>query len=120
MNGKIVIVVLVHFMLVCAPMFVQSAALNHSNQLLDIDRELFQACLKKSSLRMKSNRTDQGRLHAKLQQDNLLRELLTSEAILHEPIQKAENAEKSPENCHENDRQERRMLEEILTETSSP
>jgi len=120
MSSTLVIVVLVQFMLVCSPMLVLAAAPDHSNQLWDIERELYQVCLKESSLRMKNHRTDRGRLHAKLQQDNLLRELLASEAIHHEPIQKAENAGKSTEDCHENHRQESRMLDEILAETALP
>ena len=84
MNSKIVIVVAVQFMLACAPLVGQAAALDRDKEQdqlwnMDIDRELFQDCLKqRDSLRVKGNRValprDRERIHAKLQQGDLLRE----------------------------------------------
>jgi hypothetical protein len=128
MNSKIVIVVLVQFMLACATLDGQAAALDQDkdpNQLWNINRELFQDCLnQRDSLRVKGNRValprDRERIHAKLQQGDLLRELLTPEVIRHGSIQLAEVAGKSQKNSDENNRQENWLLKEFTAETSIP
>ena len=76
MNSKIVIAVAVQFMLACAPLVGQAAALDRDKDPdlqwnIDMDRELFQDCLKqRDSLRVKGNRMalpqDRIRIHAKL------------------------------------------------------
>jgi hypothetical protein len=83
-------------MLACAPMFSQAAALDRDKDpdqlwILDIDRVLFQDCLKqRDSLRVKGIRMalsrDRVRIHAKFQRDDLLHELLTPEVIRYGPI----------------------------------
>ena len=130
MNSKIVIAVAVQFMLACAPLVGQAAALERDknpDQLwnIDIDRELFQDCLKqRDSLRVKGNRMalpqDRVRINAKLQQGDLLHELLTPEVIRYGSIQMTEVAGKLQKNSHENNRQESWLLKEFTAETSIP
>ena len=118
MNSKLVIVALLQLMLVCTPLVGQAAALGQDedpDQLLDISRELFQECLKQRDLlRVKSHRIvlpqDRVRIHAKLQQGDLLQELLTPEVIRHGSIQKAEDRGKSHIDSHVNNRQESWLL----------
>jgi hypothetical protein len=128
MNSNIAIIALLHIMLVCTPMVGQAAALDQDedpDQLWDISRELFQDCLKqRESLQVKNHRIvlprDQVRIHAKLQQGDLLQELLTPEVIQHGSIQKGGEAGKSQNNSHENSRQENWLLKEFTAETSIP
>lgn len=128
MNSTLVIIALLQFMLVCTPLAGQAAALDQDedpDQLWDISSELFQDCLKqRESLQVKSHRMalsqDRIRVCAKLQQGDLLQELLTSEVISHGSIQKTEVGGKSHINSHENKGQEGWLLKEITAETSIP
>jgi len=128
MNSTLVIIVLLQVMLVCTPLVGQAAALDQDedpDQLWDINRELFQECLKqRDSLRVKSHRIvlprGRVRIHAKLLQGDLLQELLTPEVIRHGSIQKAEDGEKSHIDSHIHNRQERWLLKEFTAETSIP
>lgn len=114
------IVVLLQFILVCAPLAEQATALDHDNDLGNIDRELFQDTLKqRSSLRIKNTR-NRVRVIASLQQDDLLQELLTTEVIGHGSIPKDSETETSQSNSRENSRQENQLLKEFTTEKSNP
>lgn len=115
-----VIVVLLQFILVCAPLAEQASALDHDNDLGNVDRELFQDSLKqRSSLRIKNTR-NRIRVLATLQQGALLQELLAPEVTGHGSIPKSLEAATSQRNSHENSRQENLLLKEFTAETSNP
>lgn len=115
-------------MLVCTPLIGQAATLGQGedpDQLWDISRELFQECLKqRNSLQVKNHRgtlpLDGMRIHAKLQQGDLLQELLTSDIIRHESTWMMDVGEKSQQNSHENSRLENLLLKEFTAEPSIP
>ncbi|NTW99034.1 MAG: hypothetical protein HGB35_03725 [Geobacteraceae bacterium] len=123
-----VIIVLLQFILACSPLAGQAAALDHDkypDQLMSIDRELFQECLKRrDSLRVKNHRVtlprDRVQIHATLQQGNLLKELLSPEVIGHGSIPKDSEAAASQSISRENRRQENVLLKEFTAETSNP
>lgn len=133
MGINIVIVVLLQFILACAPMAGQATALDHDNdpeQLGNINSELFQEFLKQRDLvRVKNHRVvlprERAMINARLQQDDLLQELLTPEvsgpvAFGHGSIPKDSEAATSHSNSRENSRQENLLLKEFTVETSNP
>lgn len=128
-----VIVILLQFVLACAPLAGQAAALDYDNdpdQLGNIDRELFQDCLKqRDSLRVKSPGVllprDRVRLLARLQPDDLLQELLAPEGIGPEVIDNGSTPKDSEaaalqSNSREYIRQENLLLKEFTAETLNP
>lgn len=120
-----VIVVLLQFILACAPLAGQATALDDPEQLVNINKELFQDCLKlRDPLRMKNHRvakpSDRVPVLARLQQDDLLQELLTPEATGHGSIPKDSEAATSQSNSRENIRHENLLLKEFTAETSNP
>lgn len=128
MNSNIIVIALLQFMLVCLPLVGQAAALGQdedSDQLLDISRELFQDCIKqRDSLRVRSHRVelprDRVRIHAKLQQGDLLQELLTPEVIRHGSIQMTKVGGKSQIIGHGNNPQESWLLKEFTAASALP
>ena len=133
MSNTKVIVILLQFILACAPLAGQAAALDQDNdldKLGNIDRELVQDCLKqRDSLRVKSPGVllprDRVRLLARLQPDDLLQELLAPEVIGPEVINngsipKDSEATASQGKSREYIRQENLLLKEFTAETSNP
>lgn len=128
MNSNIVIIVLVQLMMVCTPLTGQAAALDRDTdqeQLWNIDRELFQDCLRqRDSLRMKHHRMvlprARVRMHAMFQQGDLLQELLTPEVLRFGSNQSEVGAVESQKYSVENNRQESLILKEFTAETSNP
>ena len=128
MNSNIVIIALLQIALVCTPLVWQAAALDQyedPDQLWDISRELFQDCLKqRNSLQAKNHRMmpplDLVLNSAKLQQGDLLRELLATEVVSHVLMHESGNAGISQKNRHDNNRYENWFLKELTAEASMP
>lgn len=125
MNSNMVIAALVQLLIVCTPLAGRAAVLVRDtgpDQLRSIDRELYQDCLKRRDLvRGKNHRitVPHSRVwnHPRLQQVDLLRELLDSEGVQHGSTRMAEIAKNERD---ENNRQENLLLEEFTAETTNP
>lgn len=129
MNSTITIAVLLQFILVCLPPNGQAAALNHHDRNPDqswsAGRELSRYCFKhRVPLRAKDSRQmelrDRCRILAKLQQSDLLQDLLLPREISHESEKIPEELRKIQEISHESEEQETGLLEGLLVEKSIP
>jgi hypothetical protein len=128
MNSKLVIVLVVQFMLGCAPLNRQAAALERdqeSVQQCNINQELSQDCLNpRDASRVKDNRLalllHRGRIRSMPLQSDLLQELLTSEDIRHESNQMTEEIIKLQRSGYKSKEQETGLLEELLVAASIP
>ena len=129
MSGNIAIAVVLQFMLVCLPLNGQAAALNHHDrnpdQSLSTGRELSRYCFKhRVPLRAKDSRQvqllERCRILAKLQQSDLLQDLLLPREISHESEKIPEELRKIQEISHESEEQETGLLEGLLVEKSIP
>lgn len=126
MNRNIVIVVLVQLILACTPLAGHSLDQDKGpDQLWNIDRELFQDCLRqRESIRAKNHRMvlprSRVRVHDGLRKNELLQELLAPEVVRLGSIRKAAVAGTTQKNRQETDRQENLLLKEFTAESSHP
>jgi hypothetical protein len=128
MNSNRVLVITMLCMLSCLPPARQAAALDRDmdpEQLRDISCELHQDCLNhRDTSGVKDKRPkqlqDRGRVLSKLQQGELLQELLPSGVSGQDSSQLAEEVAKPNGPNYKNKEQETGLLEELLVETSIP
>jgi hypothetical protein len=126
MNSKPVIVLVVQFMLGCAPLSRLAAALERDQdpvQQCSLNRKLSQDCLNhRDTSQVKDNRQtllrQQGRIRSMPSQSDLLQELLPPSDISYESSQMTEEINKLHRISQENKEQETGLLEEFLVETS--
>lgn len=120
-----VIVVVLQFMLLCAPLYSQAAALSPGNkhgQFHSINRELVQGNIKlrSASVEKDNRQSSRGYVNSNLQQSWLLQELLISEVDYygsHQLPEKKVNMHKSYINSKG---VETGLLDELLVKTSLP
>jgi len=129
MNSNLIIIALLQFTLFCTPLVWQAAALDleESPDQQWICRELCPSSIKqKDSLPVKNQRMEppQDRMlnSTKLQQGDLLQELLAPEAevVSHVSMQQGGKEGNSQNNSHDSDWQENSFLKEFTAEKTMP
>jgi hypothetical protein len=128
MHSKLVIVVMVHFMLVCAPLNRQAATLERDQDTVmqcSLNLKLSQDCLNhQDTSRLNDNRQallrHQGSIRSMPSQIDLLQELFPPSDMSYESKQITEEIKKLHGTSFNSKEQETGLLEELLVSTSIP